>query len=117
MAAQRGSTVRRRAHRRKKKTKKIFTRGMRVTLFAFYIIFILVFLALMYKIYLIDRNEGDRYKKAALSQQAYTNKVLGYQRGSIKDRNNTTMAISLRKYNLVLAVSYTHLTLPTIQQV
>lgn len=102
MAAQRGSPVRRRAHRRKKKTKKIFTRGMRVTLFAFYIIFILVFLALMYKIYLIDRNEGDRYKKAALSQQAYTNKVLGYQRGSIKDRNNTTMAISLRKYNLVL---------------
>ena len=75
---------------------------MRVTLFAFYVIFLIGFLALMAKIYMINRNDGDRYKKAALSQQAYTNKVLGYQRGSIKDRNNTTMAISLRKYNLVL---------------
>lgn len=103
MAAQRRRPMGRRAYRKKrKKAKKIFTRGMRVTLFLFYVIFLVGFLALMVKIYMINRNDGDRYKKAALSQQAYTNKVLGYQRGSIKDRNNTTMAISLRKYNLVL---------------
>lgn len=103
MAAQRRRPVGGRAYRRRrKKAKKIFTRGMRVTLFAFYVIFLIGFLALLAKIYMINRNDGERYKKAALSQQAYTNKVLGYQRGSIKDRNNTTMAISLRKYNLVL---------------
>lgn len=103
MAAQRRRPMGRRAYRKKrKKGKKIFTRGMRVTLFLFYVIFLIGFLALMIKVYMINRNDGDRYKKAALSQQAYTNKVLGYQRGSIKDRNNTTMAISLRKYNLVL---------------
>ena len=103
MAAQRRRPMGRRAYRKKrKKAKKIFTRGMRVTPFLFYVIFLIGFLALMVKIYMINRNDGDRYKKAALSQQAYTNKVLGYQRGSIKDRNNTIMAISLRKYNLVL---------------
>lgn len=88
--------------RKKKKSKKIFTRGMRITLFAFYTLFIIAFFALLVRIYLINREDGDRYKKAALSQQAYTNTVLSYQRGSIKDRNDTTMALSLRKYNLVL---------------
>ncbi len=88
--------------RRRKKSKKIFTRGMRVTLFAFFVLFIIIFFALLVKIYFIDHNNGDRYKKAALSQQSYTNTVLNYQRGSIRDRNNTTMAISLRKYSLIL---------------
>lgn len=91
----------RRGVKRRKKAKKIFTRGMRITLFAFYVIFVLVFFGLMFRIYMIDRNDGERYKKATLSQQSYSN-VLNYQRGSIKDRNNTTMALSLRKYNLVL---------------
>ena len=54
------------------------------------------------RIYGINRDQGERYKKAALSQQSYTNTTLNYQRGAIKDRNNTTMAVSVRKYNLVL---------------
>lgn len=90
-----------RRRRRKARTKR-FTRGMRITLFAFFVLFIAGFFALMLKIYLINKNDGDRYKKAALSQQSYTNTVLNYQRGAIKDRNNTTLAVSVRKYNLVL---------------
>lgn len=95
------SYTRRRRRRRKAKAKR-FTRGMRVTLFAFFVLFLLGFLALLIKIYLINHNDGDRYKKSALSQQSYTNTVLNYQRGAIKDRNNTTLAVSVRKYNLVL---------------
>ena len=71
-------------------------------LFCFFILFILAFAALGIRIYGINRDQGERYKKAALSQQSYTNTTLNYQRGAIKDRNNTTMAVSVRKYNLVL---------------
>lgn len=95
-------SFRRRRGRRKRGRKKVFTRGMRVTLFVFFVIFLIGFFALMVRIYLINRNDGDRYRKSALSLQTYTNTVLNYQRGSIKDRNNTAMAFSVRKYNLVL---------------
>ena len=88
--------------RRRRRRPKVFTRGMRITLFVAFVVFLLFFVALLVRIYMIDRNHGDRYRKAALSQQSYTNTVLNYQRGAIRDRNNTTMAISLRKYDLVL---------------
>lgn len=93
--------TRRRVRRRKAKTKR-FTRGMRITLFAFFVLFLVTFFALIIRIYMIDYRNGDRYKKAALSQQSYTNTVLNYQRGAIVDCNNTTLAVSIRKYNLVL---------------
>ena len=92
------SNTRRRQRRRPKR----FNRGMRVTLFAFFVLFLLAFLGLFIRIYYINEHNGERYKKAALSQQSYTNTVLNYQRGAIKDRNNTTLAVSIRKYNLVL---------------
>lgn len=47
---------------------------------------------LLFKIYRINSKDGDRYRKEALSQQSYTNTVLNYQRGDVKDRNNTTLA-------------------------
>ncbi|MCH5266143.1 MAG: peptidoglycan glycosyltransferase [Lachnospiraceae bacterium] len=92
----------RRRRRRRRARTKIFTRGMRITLFVFFVLFLIVFIALLVRIYLINKNDGDRFRKAALSQQSYTNTVLNYQRGAIRDRNNTTLAVSIRKYNLVL---------------
>lgn len=90
-------------NRRKRRAKqRIFSRAMRITLFSLFALFVVVFIALLIKIYIIDTRDGDRFKKAALSQQSYTNAVLNYQRGAIKDRNNTTLAISVRKFNLVL---------------
>jgi len=88
--------------RRQRRRPKRFNRGMRLTLFAFFVLFLLAFIGLLIRIYYINHHNGDRYKKAALSQQSYTNTVLNYQRGAIKDRNNTTLAVSIRKYNLVL---------------
>ncbi len=90
--------------RRRKRSRKtpMFRKGMRITLFAFFVLFIIAFIALLVKIYYINDKNGDRYKKNALSQQTYTNTVLNFQRGAIKDRNNTTLAMSIRRYNLVL---------------
>ena len=91
-----------RRRRRKRARTKIFTRRMRITLFVLFVLFLIAFSALMVKIYQINKKDGDRYRKAALSQQSYTNAVLNYQRGAIRDRNNTVLAVSIRKYNLVL---------------
>lgn len=99
---QRNSYQSYRRRRRRRTRPKIFTRGMRITLFVFFCVFLLAFMGLMVRIYAINRNSGDRYKKSALSQQAYTNTVLNYQRGAIKDCNQTTMAVSVRKFDLVL---------------
>ncbi len=88
--------------RRRRAKPKQFSRKMRITLFAVFCVCLIVFLLLLFRIYQINRDDGDRYRKEALSQQSYTNTVLNFQRGDIKDRNNTTMAVSVRKYNLVL---------------
>lgn len=88
--------------RRRKKKPGIFTRKMRITLFCVFMFFLCAFAILFIRIYNIDKNEGDRYRKSALSQHAYTNTILNYQRGTIRDRNNTTLAVSIRKYDLVL---------------
>lgn len=98
----REEAYRRRRIRRKRAKRRKFTRGMRIALFCFFMLFILAFVAQGIRIYGINRDQGERYKKAALSQQSYTNTTLNYQRGAIKDRNNTTMAVSVRKYNLIL---------------
>ena len=75
---------------------------MRTTLFVFFALFFLCFIFLLVRIFLLDYNEGNRYRKAALAGQSYTNSVLGYQRGAIRDRNGTTMAVSIRRYDLIL---------------
>ncbi len=91
-----------RRKRRRRRPVKRFTRSMRIWLFILFCAFIVAFVGLEVRIYKINRDNGDRYRKQALSQQAYTNTQLDYQRGTIKDRNDTTMAVSIRKYNLVL---------------
>lgn len=88
--------------RRKRKKQKLFGRRMRITLFICFCVCLFVFGLLLLKIYHINKEDGARYKKEVLSQQSYTNTVLNFQRGDIKDRNNTTLAVSVRKYNLVL---------------
>ena len=71
-------------------------------MFVFFALFFVCFVFLLLRIFFLDKNDGNRYRKAALAQQSYTNSVLNYQRGPIRDRNGTTMAVSLRRYNLIL---------------
>ena len=88
--------------RRRRGKPKRFNRKMCVTVFLVFCVCLFTFGVLLFKIYRINSKDGDRYRKEALSQQSYTNTVLNYQRGDVKDRNNTTLAVSVRKYDLVL---------------
>lgn len=90
-----------RTRRRRGKPKR-FSRKMCITVFLVFCVCLFTFGVLLFKIYRINSKDGDRYRKEALSQQSYTNTVLNYQRGDVKDRNNTTLAVSVRKYDLVL---------------
>lgn len=75
---------------------------MRRALFVFFVLFFLGFTTLLVRIFMLDKNDGNRYRKAALAQQSYTNSTLNFQRGAIRDRNKTTLAVSVRRYNLIL---------------
>lgn len=97
----REQAMRKRRARRKRRMKQ-FDRNMKSVLVLVFLICVLLFGVLLVVIYRIDNTKGNQYKKAALSQQSYTNSVLNYQRGTIRDRNNTTLAVSERKYDLVL---------------
>ena len=88
--------------RRRRGKPKRFNRKMCITVFLVFCVCLFTFGVLLFKIYRINSKDGDRYRKEALSQQTYTNTVLNYQRGDVKDRNNTTLAVSVRKYDLVL---------------
>ena len=88
--------------RRRRGKPKRFSRKMCITVFLVFCVCLFTFGVLLFKIYRINSKDGDRYRNEALSQQSYTNTVLNYQRGDVKDRNNTTLAVSVRKYDLVL---------------
>lgn len=88
--------------RRRRGKPKRFSRKMCITVFLVFCVCLFTFGVLLFKIYRINSKDGDRYRKEALSQQSYTNTVLNYQRGDVKDRNNTTLAVCVRKYDLVL---------------
>ncbi len=90
-------------HRRMRRKKpKRFTHGMKVGLLFVLGVCFLLFCGLMYNICRYNRDKGDDYKKKVLAQQSYTNAVLNYRRGAIKDRNDTVLAQSIRKFNLII---------------
>ncbi|MCI5882768.1 MAG: peptidoglycan glycosyltransferase [Eubacterium sp.] len=95
------STRIRRRRIRKKRTKK-FNHRMVVGLFFILVSVFLLFSALMINICRLNKNKGDTYRKKVLAQQSYTNAVLNYRRGAIKDRNDTILAQSVRKFNLII---------------
>lgn len=90
-------------HRRMRRKKpKRFTRGMKFGLLWVLGVCFLLFCGLLYNICRYNWDKGDDYKKKVLAQQSYTNAVLDYRRGAIKDRNNTVLAQSIRKFNLII---------------
>ena len=90
-------------HRRMRRKKpKRFTRGMKFGLLWVLGVCFLLFCGLLYNICRYNWDKGDDYKKKVLAQQSYTNAVLDYRRGAIKDRNDTVLAQSIRKFNLII---------------
>lgn len=85
---------------RKKNIK--FTIKMQKKLVVLFGMVLLAFVGLSYRLLIITRDNGERYKKQVLSQQRYDSTTLPYKRGSILDTNGTVLASSEKVYNVIL---------------
>lgn len=85
---------------RKKQSK--FTIKMQKKLIVMFLMILLVFMGLTYRLFAITRDNGEQYKKQVLSQQRYDSKTLPYRRGSILDSNGSILATSEKVYNVIL---------------
>ncbi len=94
--------TRRKSRRRPKESGGLFFRRMqRKTLWIFLLIVVL-FIALMFRILYIETNSGQKYEKIVLTQQEYASSTIPYQRGNIEDSKGTVLASSLDVYNVIL---------------
>ena len=85
-----------------KKRKNKFTIKMQKKLVVLFIFVLLAFVGLSYRLFIITRDNGERYKKQVLSQQKYDSTTLPYKRGSILDTNGSILASSEKVYNVIL---------------
>ena len=65
---------------------------------------LLAFAGLSVRLILINRDNGDSYKKQVLSQQQYSSTTIPYKRGEILDNKGTKLASSEKVYDLVLDI-------------
>ena len=63
---------------------------------------LLAFAGLSYRLYAINKEDGQSYKKQVLSQRRYDSTTLPFKRGDILDAKGTPLAVSEKVYNLVL---------------
>ncbi len=75
---------------------------MQKKLVVLFILVLLAFVGLSYRLFAITRDNGGQYKKQVLSQQKYDSLTLPYKRGSILDANGSILASSEKVYNVIL---------------
>ena len=75
---------------------------MQASLLLVFCVVVLLFMALIGRLFYLHSTDGARYKRSVLSQQSYSRTVLPYKRGDITDRNGTVLAKSVKVYNLVI---------------
>ncbi len=88
--------------RRRRPVKK-FSLKMKKTLIAVMVAVVIIFIALLIRIFYLIETDNDNYTKKVLSQQTYVSSNILYKRGEIRDRNGTVMAISVKVYDLVIS--------------
>lgn len=86
----------------KNKKNNKFTIKMQKKLVVLFMLVLLAFVGLSYRLFAITRDNGEQYKKQVLSQQKYDSVSLPYKRGSILDANGSILASSEKVYNVVL---------------
>ena len=86
----------------RRKTHSKFTIKMQKKLVVLFMLILLAFVGLTYRLFTITRDDGERYKKQVLSQQRYDSTTLPYKRGSILDANGSVLAASEKVYNVIL---------------
>ena len=79
-----------------------FTYDMRKKLVFLFFIVLLAFVGLSVRLFMINKENGENYKRKILSQQNYVSTTLPYKRGDILDTNGTKLAYSEKVYNLVV---------------
>ena len=75
---------------------------MQKKLVVLFILVLLAFVGLSYRLFASTRDNGEQYKKQVLSQQKYDSLTLPYKRGSILDANGSILASSEKVYNVIL---------------
>lgn len=85
-----------------KGTKAKFTVRMQKKLAWLFILVLLAFVGLSIRLFVINKEDSQEYKKKVLSQQEYSSTVLPYKRGDIVDARGTKLAYSEKVYNLVI---------------
>lgn len=84
------------------KTYSKFTIKMQKKLVVLCCFILLAFVGLTYRLFVINRDDGEKYKKQVLSQQRYDSTTLPYKRGTILDANGSVLATSEKVYNVIL---------------
>lgn len=79
-----------------------FTTKMQRKLVVLFLLVLLAFAGLSARLVIINRDDGERYKKQVLSQQQYSSTTIPYKRGEILDSKGTKLAVSEKVYDLVL---------------
>lgn len=82
--------------------KNKFTKKMQIKLVVLYLFILLAFAGLSARLFFINRDNGDQYKKQVLSQQYYSSRTIPFRRGDILDSKGTRLATSEKVYNVVL---------------
>lgn len=90
------------AKRNQQQNIRRFTQRMQRKLAVLFILILVAFAILSARLFSINRDNGDKYKKQVLSQQAYDSVTLPAKRGEIVDRNNTKIAVSQKVYNVII---------------
>ncbi len=89
-------------NRRRKERPQKFTGRMQKKLAVLFFMILAAFIGLTVRLYAINRDNGEEYKKQVLSQQEYDSKVLPAKRGEIVDCNGTKIAVSQKVYNVCI---------------
>ena len=88
--------------KRGKKNENVLNDRMRKKLVVLFFIVLAAFALLIFRLYLINRDNGEEYKRKVLSQQSYDSRELPYKRGTITDSKGTVLAQSELVYNIVV---------------
>lgn len=88
--------------RDKKRRTNRFTTGMQKKLAVLFILVLLAFVGLTARLIMINKENGEKYKKQVLSQQSYDSRIIPFRRGDILDSKGTKLAVSEKVYNVIL---------------
>ena len=75
---------------------------MQKKLAVLFILILVAFVSLSVRLYAINRDNGEKYKKQVLSQQEYDSVTLVAKRGDILDSNGSKLAVSQKVYNVIV---------------